>query len=173
MAVWFISSFLDVAWENKFAVKSSRSQRDYNAFFTSQWQGSISDNIATIVLLTTIGFCIVPAWRREKKDPDHQPGPESSLNSHMFHFVLYRIALYSVQNLVLFETYLCVIKSLSKQDNFCNHGGVWYNHRNGSKHALQVVWQFSTTSISYKEKKVTLIHSFLIQEPISGFWTSL
>ncbi len=44
--------------------------------------------------------------------------------------------------------YLALTESLSKEDNLRNHGRVWYNHRDGSEHALQVVRQLSSTGIA-------------------------
>ena len=56
------------------------------------------------------------------------------------------------------STHLALWEALSKENNFCNHGRVWNNHGNGAEHALQVIRELSTTSITWKVKIVTCIN---------------
>ncbi len=44
--------------------------------------------------------------------------------------------------------HLALAEALSKENNLRNHPRVWHNHGDRSEHALQVVWQLSSTGIA-------------------------
>ena len=58
--------------------------------------------------------------------------------------------------------HLALWEALSKENNFCNHGRVWNNHGNGAEHALQIIRELSTTSITWKVKIVTCINRAIV-----------
>ena len=46
------------------------------------------------------------------------------------------------------EVNLSVRKAFSRENNFSDHGGIWYHHGNRPEHGFEVVGQFCSPSIS-------------------------
>ena len=44
--------------------------------------------------------------------------------------------------------YLAVVEALAEKDDLSDESGVWYHHRDGPEHGLQVVRQLSAPSIA-------------------------